>query len=110
MTRPHITRTDGQIRLTYTAPMITVVLTEEQARELQAEMRAAMQGDLPPSHMEIPHIEGWTRVCDEHPDPERLVWLRYDDGSADYCAHRRIVWSHEGNKFVTHWCYYTEAP
>ena len=117
MTRPHITRTDGQIRLTYTAPMITVILTDEQARELLGEMRAALQADLPTSqidlptsHPEIPHIEGWTRVCDKHPDSRRLVWFRYDDKRTSYCAFRRVDWSAKEHRFVTHWRYYTEAP
>ena len=54
MTRPHITRQDGQIRLTYTAPMITVILSEEQARDLLGELQAALKADLPTSQIDLP--------------------------------------------------------
>lgn len=116
MTRPHITRTDGQIRLTYTAPMITVILTDEQARELMAELQAALQADLPTSqidlptsHPEIPHLPGWTRVVDAVPvEQNRMVQVRWTNGitgdDTDYAS--EFIWT---NRSKTHWRY-TEAP
>lgn len=121
MTRPHITRTDGQIHLTYTAPMITVILTDEQARELMAELQAVLQTDLPTSqidlptsHPEIPHLPGWTRVVDALPDMNRYVDLQYRSGSTGVNALAAdLNWpgdSYYWNGFQkTHWRY-TEAP
>ena len=54
MTRPHITRQDGQIRLTYTAPMLTVILSDEQARDLREELTAAMDA---PQTMDKQYLE-----------------------------------------------------
>ena len=110
------TRRDGRIWLELTAPAISIGLTDDDAAQLLLTLSSLVGGDLPPSqidlppsHPEVPHLPGWTRVVDALPDMERKVSVLYKDKGVVWANHIHFAddldWETTATYPKTHWRY-----
>ena len=127
MGQPRIERNaTGTLWLVLDAPRLSIALTAEQAVQLSLDVAQAGVGvtgfldgkpedptlpDIPDAlgpRPDIPHLLGWTRVCDALPDDaNRRIHVRYADcGEANEGeSMRAYLWPGTGSTAKHYWRY-----